>query len=118
MNFFFTVPRLTLRFFDRNYIVTFPVMFLVAVFSGTLAVRLKENARQSANAAFRTRILLETDQLLQKQNSAENVRSVARLLGHIFDLGIQLPSDAQKRLSKCVNPQILPTIPSVSLLIE
>ena len=77
MNFFFTVPRLTLRFFDRNYIVTFPVMFLVAVFSGTLAVRLKENARQSANAAFRTRILLETDQLLQKQNSAENVRSVA-----------------------------------------
>lgn len=76
-NFFFTVPRLTLRFFDRNYIVTFPVMFLVAVFSGTLAVRLKENARQSANAAFRTRILLETDQLLQKQNSAENVRSVA-----------------------------------------
>ncbi|MDD5883407.1 MAG: ATP-binding protein, partial [Firmicutes bacterium] len=69
--------RLTLRFFDRNYIVTFPVMFLVAVFSGTLAVRLKENARQSANAAFRTRILLETDQLLQKQNSAENVRSVA-----------------------------------------
>ena len=76
-NFFFTVPRLTLRFFDRNYIVTFPVMFLVAVFSGTLAVRLKENARQSANAAFRTRILLETDQLLQKQNSAEAVRSVA-----------------------------------------
>lgn len=76
-NFFFTVPRLTLRFFDRNYIVTFPVMFMVAVLSGSLAVRLKENARQSANAAFRTRILLETDQLLQKQNSAEAVRSVA-----------------------------------------
>ena len=52
-------------------------MFMVAVLSGSLALRLKENARQSARAAFRTKILFDTDQLLQKQDSAENVRSVA-----------------------------------------
>ena len=42
-------------------------------------------------------------------------RLTVRLLGHIFDLGIQLPSDAQKRLSKFVNSQILSVVPSVSL---
>ena len=76
-NFFFTVPRFTFQFFDHNYVVTFAIMFMVATLSGSLAVRLKENARQSAHAAFRTKILFDTDQLLQKQNSAENVRSVA-----------------------------------------
>lgn len=76
-NFFFTVPRFTFQFFDHNYVVTFVIMFMVAALSGSLAVRLKENARQSAHAAFRTKILFDTDQLLQKQNSAENVRSVA-----------------------------------------
>ena len=33
-------------------------------------------------------------------------RLIARLPGHIFELGIQFPSDAQKRHSKCVNSQI------------
>ena len=45
-------------------------------------------------------------------------RLIVRLLGYIFDLGIQLPSDAQKRLSKCVNSQMLSVLHSVSLLIE
>ena len=76
-NFFFTVPRFTFQFFDHNYVVTFAIMFMVAALSGSLAVRLKENARQSAHAAFRTKILFDTDQLLQKEQDAQNVLSVA-----------------------------------------
>ena len=75
-NFFFTDPRLTLQFFDHGYLVTFAIMFMVAFLSGSLAVRLKDNARQSAHAAFRTKILLETDQLLQKENDAQKILSV------------------------------------------
>lgn len=43
---------------------------------------------------------------------------IARLLGHVFDSGMQLPADVQKRLSKCVNSQILSAVHPVSLLIE
>lgn len=66
-NFFFTIPRLTFHFNDPDYLVTFTIMFMVAFLTGSLATKLKENARQSAQAAFRTKILLETNQLLQKE---------------------------------------------------
>ncbi len=66
-NFFFTIPRFTFHFNDPDYLVTFIVMFMVAFLTGSLATKLKENARQSAQAAFRTKILLETNQLLQKE---------------------------------------------------
>ena len=67
-NFFFTVPRFTFHFNDPDYLVTFTIMFMVAFLTGSLAGKLKQNARQSAQTAFRTRILLETNQLLQKEN--------------------------------------------------
>lgn len=66
-NFFFTIPRFTFHFNDSDYLVTFSIMFMVAFLTGSLASKLKKNARQSAQAAFRTRILLETNQLLQKE---------------------------------------------------
>lgn len=72
-NFFFTVPRFTFRFSNPNYLVTFPIMFMVALLTGSLATRLKNNARQSANAAYRTKILFETNQLLQKETDEQSV---------------------------------------------
>ena len=42
-------------------------MFMVALLTGSLATRLKDNAKQSARAAYRTKILFETNQLLQKE---------------------------------------------------
>ena len=65
-NFFFTSPRYTFNFYDPRYLVTFVIMFMMALLTGSLATRLKESARQSARAAYRTRILFETNQLLQK----------------------------------------------------
>lgn len=72
-NFFFTVPRYTFRFNNPNYLVTFPIMFMVALLTGSFAARLKNNAKQSANAAYRTKILFETNQLLQKETDEQSV---------------------------------------------
>ena len=72
-NFFFTVPRFTFHFNDPNYLVTFPIMFMVALLTGSLATRLKDNAKQSARAAYRTKILFETNQLLQKEFDEQSV---------------------------------------------
>lgn len=44
-NFFFTVPRFTFHFNDPDYPVTFTTMFVAAFLTGSLAGRLKENAR-------------------------------------------------------------------------
>lgn len=72
-NFFFTVPRFTFQFQDTNYPVTFVIMFIASFLTGSLAAQLKENARQSAEAAFRTKILFETNQLLQKETEEQSV---------------------------------------------
>lgn len=76
-NFFFTAPRLTFRFSNPNYLVTFPIMFMVALLTGSLATRLKNSAKQSANAAYRTKILFETNQLLQKETDEQSVINAA-----------------------------------------
>lgn len=72
-NFFFTVPHFTFRFSNPNYFVTFPIMFMMALLTGSLATRLKDNAKQSASAAYRTKILFETNQLLQKETDEISV---------------------------------------------
>ena len=72
-NFFFTIPRFTFRFHDPDYLVTFPIMFMVALLTGSLAIRLKINAKQAAHSAYRTKILFETNQLLQKETEEQSV---------------------------------------------
>ncbi len=76
-NFFFTVPRFTFRFDDPDYLVTLPIMFMVTLLAGSLANRMKESAKQSARAAHRTRILFETNQLLQKEKDEQSVVDAA-----------------------------------------
>lgn len=48
-------------------------MFMVALLTGSLATRLKDNAKQSAGAAYRTKLLFETNQLLQKETDEQSV---------------------------------------------
>lgn len=65
-NFFFTVPKLSFNAYDAGYPATFLIMFISAFITSTLAVKIKQHARQAAETAYRTKILLETNQLLQK----------------------------------------------------
>lgn len=97
-NFFFTIPRFTFHFNDPDYLVTFTIMFMVAFLTGSLATKLKENARQSAQAAFRTKILFETNQLLQKEADENAIlRVIAEQLTKLLKRDIVIyPSGGEK----------------------
>lgn len=72
-NFLFTEPQFTLLAYDKGYPVTFLIMFAAAFLTGSLALKLKQSAKHSAHAAFRTRILLDTNQLLQKSSGRDEI---------------------------------------------
>ncbi len=75
-NFCFVTPLFSLDSYDRSYLVTFAIMFVTAMVAAELTARLTNNARASAKNAFRTRVLLETNQLLQQ---AEGMEARARV---------------------------------------
>lgn len=88
-NFFFTEPRFSLHAYDSGYPVTFLVMFLASLLTGSLASKLKSHAKRSAQAAWRTKLLLETNQNLQKARTQEEIISVtAKQLLKIFQRDI------------------------------
>ena len=75
-NFFFTIPRYTLFAYDKDYPITFIIMFTAAIISGYLANRLKKQAQESAMAAYRTKILLDTNQLLEQVRDKRRIMEV------------------------------------------
>ena len=76
-NFCFVTPLFSLNSYDRSYLVTFTIMFATAMVAGELTARITDSARTSAENAFRTRVLLETNQLLQQAHGAEARARVA-----------------------------------------
>lgn len=59
-----------------GYPVTFVIMLISSVLTGTLAAKLKMHARLSAQLAFRTQILFDTDRLLQKARSQKEILEI------------------------------------------
>lgn len=74
-NFLFTEPKFTLHAYSQGYPVTFAIMFIVSFLTGTLAVRLKNHAKSLAQSAFRTKVLFDTNQILQKVTKKEEIIS-------------------------------------------
>ena len=75
-NFFFVQPRYSLAAYEPGYPVSFVVMFLTAVIAGTLANRLKQTAFQASRTSFRAQIISETDRLLAKAESRDEILRV------------------------------------------
>ena len=75
-NFFLTEPRLTLHAYGSGYPGTFATMLAASVITGTLASRLKDQAKLSALAAYRTQILFDANQLLQKAGSGQEIMEI------------------------------------------
>ena len=75
-NYIFTEPRYTFHAYEPGYYVTFIIMLLAALLTGSLAYRLKDNARESARDAYRTKVLFDTNQLLQKSRTYDDVLQV------------------------------------------
>ena len=74
-NFLFTEPRFTFQAYGQGYPVTFLIMFLAAFLTSSLAVRLKNHAKQAAQAAYRTKVLFDTNQLLQQAKGKNEIIS-------------------------------------------
>lgn len=71
-NFFFTAPYFSLSA-DPSHIATFVIMFAAAFFISSLTTRIKKQTVLTARRAYRTEILLETSQKLQKAESEEDI---------------------------------------------
>ncbi|OUO21709.1 sensor histidine kinase KdpD [Collinsella sp. An307] len=76
-NYCFVAPLYSLQSFDKSYLVTFAIMFVTAFIASELTGRIAQNARQAAQTAYRTRVLLETNQLLQQKSGFADIAQVA-----------------------------------------
>ncbi len=72
-NFCFTFPTMSLSVYDSSYVMTFFIMIVVAFMTSTLTSRIKHNAYTSANMAYLSKILLETNQAFQQYSSEQEV---------------------------------------------
>ena len=118
-NFFLTEPRLTLHAYGSGYPVTFATMLAASVITGTLASRLKDQAKLSALAAYRTQILFDANQLQQKAGSGQEIMEITagqllKLLKRDIITYEVLENDAGKegRLSEGT---VLPAAPDADL---
>ena len=85
-NWFFIAPRFSFHTYETEYVVTFAIMLVSSLITGTLANRMKQNARQAAREAFRTKVLLDTNQLLQKaENPPEVIQTTARQINTLLN---------------------------------
>ena len=78
-NFLFTAPKYTLKAYDTGYFITFGIMFLSALITSSLTVKLKNNAREAAQTAFRTQILFDMNQLLQQERDKKDILEVTAM---------------------------------------
>ena len=77
-NFFFTTPKFSLRVHEHGAPLTFLIMIVAALIVGTLTDRLKSQVKQSTQAAYRTNLLFETSQMLQKATSDDKIFQTVR----------------------------------------
>ena len=89
-NFFFTYPYFSLLS-DPSYITTYIVMFVVAMSSSSLMSRLKKQSFENAKQVYRTQVLLEMSQLLQKANDVNAIyASMLKQLHKLLDTDLVL----------------------------
>ena len=127
-NYFLTEPRLSLLAYDSGYPITFAIMLGIALLTGTLAAKLKAHAQLSARDVYRTKILFDTNQQLQKAAKPEDVYQMTatqmqRLMGRniliypahdgVLLAGSFYPADdSQKELENpggCEDPRVAVT---------
>lgn len=88
-NFLFTEPYFTFDAFDPGYPATFIIMFLAAFLTSTLTKRVKLQAYNASVKAYRTEVLLETSQKLQRaKNRDEIVNAAAHQLVKLLERNV------------------------------
>ena len=85
-NFFFTEPRFSFQTDDSSYPVTFLIMLFSSIMANSLAPRVKEQARLAVEKSYYTELLLESSQKLQQsQAELDCLRMTAEQLSRLFD---------------------------------
>ncbi len=85
-NLLFVEPRQSFGVENDVTYFTLAIMLIASLITGTLAKRLQNNAKQSAQSAYRTKVLFDTNQLLQKEQSdIDALNIVASQLNRLLD---------------------------------
>ena len=105
-NWFFIEPKFSFHTYEPEYVVTFGIMLISSLITGTLANKLKENARQSSREAFRAKVLFDTNQLLQKAEYPDDViRITAQQVKTLLDRDVVVfPVTNEKELGSGIEP--------------
>ncbi|MEK5028546.1 sensor histidine kinase KdpD [Paenibacillus sp. FSL M7-1046] len=100
-NYFFTKPYFSLQAYGSGYPVTFLVMLSASFITSTLTMRVKEQARQSAQKAYRTEVLLETSRKLQQaKDTTAIIHETAQQMVKLLDRTIIFYPVQQDSLSE------------------
>jgi two-component system sensor histidine kinase KdpD len=100
-DYLFTEPRFSFQAYGSGYPITLLIMLLSAFITSTLTKRVKEQARQSAQKAYRTEILLETSRKLQQaKDQAEILSETAIQLVKLLDRTVIFYTGQQNILSE------------------
>ncbi len=75
-NFLFTKPRFSLMAYGDGYPITFAIMFVASLITGSLASKMHNQTKQSSQAAYRTKILFDANQRLQRASEDEEVLKI------------------------------------------
>lgn len=105
-NFLFTEPRFTFQANDPSYPVTFLIMLFSSVMASSLASRVKAQARLAAQKSYYTELLLGSSQKLQKGRTEwDCLRLTAEQLNRLFDRPVLYAlSEPEKELEFRVEP--------------
>ena len=99
-NYFFTDPRFTLRVYNKDYWITFVVMFIISVITSNIAHQLKIHTHSANQAAQRLKILFDESQNIQKAESIDEIlSSTANHLSTFLKTDIVVYENNQNELS-------------------
>lgn len=88
-NFLFTEPRFSFLAYGSGYLVTFVIMLAASLIIGGTTEKLKTRERQATQTAYRTKILFDANQLIQKaSDEAEIFRVTANQLEKLLNRSV------------------------------
>ena len=100
-NFLFIEPRFTLLVYDSAYMMTYLVTVVAALITGTVAIRMKNIARVSAENAYQAKVLLATsNQLESAKDSGDIIRTTCMQLVHLLNRAVVFYPPAAVPVSK------------------
>lgn len=104
-NLLFVEPRFSLRVNEAGTYVTFVVMLIASLVTSALANRLQYTAKQSIQAAYRTKVLFDADRLLQQQTDCDELlATMAQQLVKLMDRDVVVYSvDGQSKVFRTDN---------------